>query len=134
METLGYRLKKLRENLGWSQKEAAKKFGITNFQLSRYESDTSNPDPDLIAKFAIEYEVSTDYLHGMTDLKEPSYKQAGISSTDYKNLSSYQKEVIDFFVTREHLSFKNQPENILDVLEQFEVFYEVLKKQQDKKK
>lgn len=62
METLGSRLKKLRERKGWTQKEAVKRFGITNYQLSRYESDFSNPDPDLIAKFATEYEVTTDFL------------------------------------------------------------------------
>lgn len=134
LETLGTRLKKLRENKGLTQKEAAKKFGITNFQLSRYESDTSNPDPDLIAKFAIEYEVATDYLLGVSGDKEPLYRKAGVSDSDYNNLSAYQKKVVDFFVSREKLAFKNQPENILDALEEFEIFYEYwMKKQEDNK-
>lgn len=74
METLGSRLKKVRERKGWTQKEAVKRFGITNYQLSRYESDFSNPDPDLIAKFAEEYEVTTDFLiTGKEEKKSPSW-------------------------------------------------------------
>lgn len=68
---LGMRLKKLREKSGFTQKKVAAAFGLTNFQLSRYESGQSNPDPDLIAKFADFYEVSTDYLLGLTDNPQP---------------------------------------------------------------
>ena len=64
---LGNRLRKLREKRGLSQKEAAKRFGISNFALSRYENGTANPDPDLIARFSEFYEVSTDYLLGRVD-------------------------------------------------------------------
>jgi len=64
---LGKRLKRLRENSKKTQKEFAKIFGLTNYQLSRYESGQSNPDPDLIVKFADYFEVTTDYLHGRTD-------------------------------------------------------------------
>lgn len=69
---LGKRLRALREKANLSQKRAAKIFGITNFQLSRYESGQSNPDPDLIARFAEHYKVTTDYLHGLTDNPSPS--------------------------------------------------------------
>ncbi|TCJ05073.1 helix-turn-helix domain-containing protein [Cytobacillus praedii] len=61
---LGSRLKKLREAENLTQKRAASIFGLTNFQLSRYESGQSNPDPDLIKKFAQYYSVTTDYLLG----------------------------------------------------------------------
>lgn len=64
---LGTRLKQLREKHNLTQKRAAVIFGLTNYQLSRYESGQSNPDPDLIAKFADYYEVSTDYLLGRVD-------------------------------------------------------------------
>nr|WP_256521740.1 helix-turn-helix transcriptional regulator [Halobacillus sp. A5] len=64
---LGDRLRKLREQQNLTQKRAATIFGLTNFQLSRYEKGQSNPDPDLIAKFADYFDVSTDYLLGRTD-------------------------------------------------------------------
>lgn len=64
---LGDRLRKLRERKNLTQKRAASIFGITNFQMSRYENGQSNPDPDLISKFADQFEVTTDYLLGRTD-------------------------------------------------------------------
>ncbi|SFM44075.1 helix-turn-helix domain-containing protein [Salibacterium qingdaonense] len=70
------RLRKSREAANLNQKEAAKKFDITNYQLSRYENGHSNPDPDLISKFADLYEVSADYLLGRTD--DPTPEQPSI--------------------------------------------------------
>ncbi|AKG05556.1 transcriptional regulator [Salimicrobium jeotgali] len=64
---LGARLRKLREQHELTQKRAASIFGLTNFQLSRYEKGQTNPDPDLIRKFAEYFEVTTDYLLGRSD-------------------------------------------------------------------
>lgn len=131
---LGTRLKELREEMNKTQKDIAKVFGITNFQLSRYESGQSNPDPDLIKKFAEYYDVSTDYLLGLTNLKNYRvFENAGITNEEYENLSAYQKEVVDFFLTRENLHFYDRPKRLLDALEQFEIFYEFWKKQQEQK-
>lgn len=131
---LGTRLKELREEMNKTQKDIAKVFGITNFQLSRYESGQSNPDPDLIKKFAEYYDVSTDYLLGLTNLKNYQvFENAGITNEEYENLSAYQKEVVDFFLTRENLHFYDRPKRLLDALEQFEIFYEYWKKQQEQK-
>lgn len=128
------RLKNLREKEKITREHLAKALDITYSALSKYETGKREPDFDLLQKLATYFNVTTDYLLGVSKYKEPVHREAGISDNDYNKLSSYQKEVIDFFVTREQLSFKNQPENILDALEQFEVFYEVWKKQQDKKK
>lgn len=131
---LGTRLKELREEMNKTQKDIAKVFGITNFQLSRYESGQSNPDPDLIKRFAEYYDVSTDYLLGLTSLKNyRMFENAGITDDEYKNLIPYQREVVDFFLTRENLQFHDRPKRLLDALEQFEIFYEFWKKQQEKK-
>lgn len=64
---LGKRLRKLRSIKKLSQPELAKKFGLTKYQVSRYENGESNPDPDVISKFADYFEVTTDYLLGRTD-------------------------------------------------------------------
>lgn len=71
MSILGKRLKLLREKNNFSQKRVADSIGISNTQLSRYESGDRNPDPELISKFADYYNVTTDYLHGRSnDQKE----------------------------------------------------------------
>ncbi|MEK4085654.1 helix-turn-helix domain-containing protein [Psychrobacillus sp. FSL K6-1415] len=128
------RLKKLREKENITREHLAKALDITYSALSKYETGKREPDFELLQKLARYFNVSTDFLLGISEYKQPTYEQAGISDEDYNNLSSYQKEVIDFFVSRENLAFKNQPENILDALEEFEIFYEYWKKKQEDKK
>jgi transcriptional regulator with XRE-family HTH domain len=131
---LGVRLKYLRKSDNKTQQDIADILGITRPAYTAYEQGKRNPDYEILEKIADYYNVSIDYLLGRTDNKGALHTQAGISDNEYNNLSAYQKEVIDFFLTREDLFFKNQPENLLDALEQFEVFYEVLKRQQENKK
>jgi len=131
---LGVRLKYLRKSNNKTQQDIADILGITRPAYTAYEQGKRNPDYEILEKIADYYNVSIDYLLGRTENKGALHTQAGISDNEYNNLSAYQKEVIDFFLTREDLFFKNQPENLLDALEQFEVFYEVLKRQQENKK
>ncbi|MBD8522387.1 helix-turn-helix domain-containing protein [Lysinibacillus fusiformis] len=131
---LGVRLKYLRKSNNKTQQDIADILGITRPAYTAYEQGKRNPDYEILEKIADYYNVSIDYLLGRTDNKDALHKQAGISDDDYNRLNAYQKEVIDFFLTRENLFFKNQPENLLDALEQFEVYYEVWKKQQENKK
>lgn len=128
------RLKNLREKENITREHLAKALDITYSALSKYETGKREPDFDLLQKLATYFNVTTDYLLGVSKYKEPVHRKAGISDSDYDNLSAYQKEVIDFFVTRENLAFKNQPENILDALEEFEIFYEYWKKKQETKR
>ncbi|GAB4073228.1 helix-turn-helix transcriptional regulator [Barrientosiimonas marina] len=62
--TLGKRMKWLREKKDLKQNKVAETLGITAYQLSRYESGKSKPDPKLIASIANYYDVTTDYLLG----------------------------------------------------------------------
>jgi HTH-type transcriptional regulator, competence development regulator len=71
MNILGSRLKKLREKHNLTQERAGEIFGLTKYQIHRYESGISNPDPDIINKFADYYGVSADYLLGRTDNPNP---------------------------------------------------------------
>lgn len=64
---LGKRLRWLRERKDFKQNVVAKKLDITPYQLSRYESGKSKPDPEMIAKFAGFYEVTADYLLGRSE-------------------------------------------------------------------
>jgi transcriptional regulator with XRE-family HTH domain len=65
--TLGNRLRERRERLGKTQLEAARGLGISNVQLSRYESDDRKPDPEMLARFAEYYRTTADYLLGRID-------------------------------------------------------------------
>lgn len=94
-QTLGERLKELRENLHLSQKVAASHFGITNFQLSRYETGKANPDPELIAEFAKFYEVSSDYLLGLSSVKNPRKRSENPFLNDLSQVSKEDLEELE---------------------------------------
>ncbi|WP_028983978.1 helix-turn-helix domain-containing protein [Sporolactobacillus terrae] len=74
--TLGSRIRFLRDEQGLSQLEMARQLNISNAQLSRYESGARKPDPDMIVRIADYLNVSTDYLLGrslMVNEPELSY-------------------------------------------------------------
>lgn len=135
MATLGERLRKLRKNkTSLSMKEFGKIFGLSESAIGMYERDEREPDLKTIDKMADYFDVTVDYLMGRSDIMNPRlFENAGITNEEYLNLSAYQKEVVDFFLTRENLHFYDRPKRLLDALEQFEIFYEYWKKQQEKK-
>lgn len=63
MDSLGYRLRKLRDDKGLSQKEVAQLVGISAVNLSRYERDKRIPNKKTLHKIAEFYEVSPSYLY-----------------------------------------------------------------------
>lgn len=79
-----YRVRLLRENRGWSQKDLAEKVFVTNSQISRLEiGQTTNIGSPLLVALAKVFCVSTDYLVGLTPVSTPkSYDsfQSGYSA------------------------------------------------------
>ena len=61
------RLKELRENKGISQKQLAQELGYTQVCISRWESGNRQPEIDDIIAVALFFNVTTDYLLGLTD-------------------------------------------------------------------
>ncbi|UOQ43389.1 helix-turn-helix domain-containing protein [Halobacillus salinarum] len=64
MNIIGKRIKQLRENNNLSQKRVSEALGVSNVQLSRYESGSRQPDYETLKKIADYFEVSIDYLFG----------------------------------------------------------------------
>jgi len=71
--SLGIRLRERREKLNKTQLDAARDLGISNVQLSRYESGDRRPDPDMLGRFAEYYKTTTDYLLGRIDDPTPDH-------------------------------------------------------------
>lgn len=65
--SLGFRLRERREKFGKTQMDAARDLGISNVQLSRYESGDRKPDPEMLSRFTEYYRTTADYLLGLTD-------------------------------------------------------------------
>ena len=75
------RLKSLREERGLFQSDIAKVLGISVAAVGFYENEKRDMSPDTILKLAEYFNVTTDYLLGKTDVRQP------ISQEDFeKNL------------------------------------------------
>ena len=93
---LSERMKKLRKEQGYTQEQVAKILNISVAALSRYETGAFEPKSvDLIVDLAFLYKVSTDYLLGKTNAKNPEIDfdklDIGLSSETYENLTEAQK-------------------------------------------
>lgn len=96
----GDRLKQLREESSLTQQELGEKINLTKANISKYETGRLQPNIDTINFLAKYFNVSTDYLLGRTDTRNPQ---------DYdliKSLSSDDPELLEIlkqFTKREDL-------------------------------
>lgn len=67
------RLKKLREDAGFTQAALSKKLGVSQGTIGNWESGTREPNLDTLQQIANYFHVSTDYLLGKTDIPGPGY-------------------------------------------------------------
>lgn len=63
------RIKQLREKRGLIQEILAVELGITQQMLSKYERDVTLIKVDILKKIAAYFNVTTDYLLGVSDVK-----------------------------------------------------------------
>ena len=97
------RIKNLREKRGLIQELLAAELGITQQMLSKYERDSSIIKVDVLKKLAEYFNVTTDYLLGLSDVKRDLTGQIRINETIheyydlievYKKLDRYDQEMI----------------------------------------
>ncbi|MGM7683754.1 helix-turn-helix domain-containing protein [Cytobacillus sp. Hm23] len=101
MKVLGERIKSLRLSQGYSQKEVAHAIGVSNVQLSRYESGDRKPDAETIKHLADFFEVSTDYLLGRADtpaslavVKQEDHKES-LFFFDQENITREEAQALN---------------------------------------
>ena len=69
MSITSYRLKNLRMAQGYTKQDIARAVGVSRRAVYGWESDTMTPTTASIVQLAHLFEVSTDYLLGLTDSK-----------------------------------------------------------------
>lgn len=69
MDKVSKRIVELREAKGETQQELADAIGITRQSLSRYEIATRTINVDVLGALAQHFNVTTDYLLGLSDVK-----------------------------------------------------------------
>ena len=100
-----FRLRKLLEQNNITQKELSLRIGVRDVTVSRYFSGQRIPRTDVIVSIANYFKVSTDYLLGISDIKNPNDEilenkyeediELWLSKTDgYKELSQEDREII----------------------------------------
>ena len=87
-EILTKRLKQIRTEKGMTQKDFAQEMGITPVTLSAYENNLKKPSLDLILKVAKKYEISLDWLCGLSN------KQNEKDNQEYKTYSDVLKTLM----------------------------------------
>lgn len=97
------RIKQLREKRGLIQEILAAELGITQQILSKYERDVTFIKVDILKKIAVYFNVTTDYLLGLSEVKRDLQGQMKVNETldeyydlveIYKNLDKYDQEMI----------------------------------------
>ena len=61
-QAFGVRVKELRKEKGWTQKQLGNKIGVTYAQLNKYEGGTNAPPLDKLMLLASALETTADYL------------------------------------------------------------------------
>ena len=67
----GERLRQIRKEKGLTQAEVAKLLSIGESTVSFYESGKRQPDYETLIRLSEAFKVSTDFLLGKTDIKNP---------------------------------------------------------------
>lgn len=68
---IGERLSELRQSKGMSQQELADKLRVSVNAISSYERDRSFPDDEIKKRIASFFNISVDYLIGLTNNRIP---------------------------------------------------------------
>lgn len=97
------RIKQLRENRGLIQEILASELGVTQQTLSKYERDVMCIKVDVLKKIAEYFNVTTDYLLGVSEVKRDLQGQMRVNKTldayydlveIYKGLDKYDQEMV----------------------------------------
>ena len=97
------RIKQLREKRGLIQEILAAELGITQQMLSKYERDITLIKVDILKKIAAYFNVTTDYLLGISEIKRDLQGQMQMNETldEYYDLVEVYKELRNTLKSKE---------------------------------
>lgn len=90
MDTIGERIKKIRKNNNLTQEQFAEKILCNKKTIQRYEQEECLPDVYNLKKIAVEFNISSDYILGISDdavrSDEDSFVKITLLYQDYKKM------------------------------------------------
>lgn len=122
MNSLGQRIKFLREEKGMSQNDVAKSTGISRSNIGKIENDKISPNCDAVIELAKLFKVSTDFLL----LGKESAQNVAIINSDTSSLSEEEKDLVLAFRHFDELDkelIKNTVDSLLKRLEKSSTLY-----------
>ena len=90
-DTMAERLTNLREKIGLSQSEVARRLGVNRTTINAYEQNEIKPSLNKLIALADLYHTSADYILGRT-------RQEGQQYIDVQNLTLEQVELLQAFL------------------------------------
>lgn len=99
--TLGSRIKYVREKLEYTGEEFGKLLNVTKVAISNWENDNRKPDVDMIVKIAKLGNVTTDFLLCNTDIENNILSQCNIDNNNV--IFEVSKEVYPNGISKEEM-------------------------------
>ena len=102
---LGEKLKKIRLKEGMTQEDLAKKLNISTSTVSMYETGAREPDLNTLTAIAKFFNVSTDYLLGLSENQYFDFKSSeNVDITQYTTeLAAHLEKIIDLLKKNGHM-------------------------------
>lgn len=138
MDTFGSRLKELRNGKGLSQEELAKAIHLAQSTIAYYESEKKNPSKQTIQLLSDFFSVSTDYLLGKSNIRNPyipeEYKEKyEVAKKDVNQYEEFMSKAGAFFMD-DKVSEDDKEALFRDISEIFWKSKEINKKKYGRKK
>lgn len=103
---VGERLKKLRKERKLTQKELAEALHLSYHAISGYERNKSEPSDEIKSDIARYFNVSADYLLGLSDFKSNTFNNENKVLLMMKELSEEDRKIIEDVVSSLSIRFK----------------------------
>lgn len=100
------KLKEIRERTGMNKKDFADSLGIKYTTYNNYEVGTREPASDFLIMISKKFDISIDYIMGLSDEKEKSHHYQ-LKSSEFEHIKKYRKldahgrKMVDFVLKEE---------------------------------
>lgn len=100
------KLKEIREKTGMNKKEFADYLGVKYTTYNNYEVGSREPASDFLIMISKKFDISIDYIMGLSDEREKSYHYP-LKSSEYEHIKKYRtldplsREIVDFVIEKE---------------------------------
>lgn len=106
---IGARIKELRREKQLTQEALGKSVGVSTSMIGMYETDARQPSYEVLKKMADFFGVSTDYLLGVSDIRNPIETLAAYRTDGYdEDLPAEAQEELKQYIEFLKLKYRKE--------------------------